>query len=63
MERSGADQIPLDPFATLPRVEQRRLAMVLSEAIVRTPRDDETYKTSLVLLDHLIRSDTGVPRD
>ena len=63
MERSVADQIPLDPFATLPRVEQRRLAMVLSEAIVRTPPDDETYKTSLVLLDHLIRNDTGVPRD
>jgi hypothetical protein len=62
MERSGADQLPLDPFATLPRVEQRRLAMVLSEAIVRTPPDDETYKTSLVLLEQLIRGDSGVPK-
>ena len=56
MERSGADPIPLDPFASLPRLEQRRLARALGEAIVRIPPDDETYGISLVLLERLIRS-------
>jgi hypothetical protein len=56
MERSVADLIPLDPFATLPRPELRRLAQVLSEAIVRTPPDHESYQISLTLLHRLIRS-------
>ena len=61
MERSGADLIPLDPFATLPRVEQRRLAQVLSEAIVRTPPDHESYEMSLTLLEQLIKSHGAGP--
>jgi hypothetical protein len=56
MERSGADPIPLDPFRTLPRLEQRRLARVLGEAIVRTPPDHESYEKSLKLLNQLILS-------
>lgn len=38
MGRSGANPIPLDPFATLPPLERRRLAQVLSEAIEETHR-------------------------
>lgn len=56
MERSGADQTSFDLFVSLPRLEQRRLARVLGEAIVRIPPDDETYGMSLVLLEQLINS-------
>jgi hypothetical protein len=61
MERSGADLIPLDRFASLPPLEQRRLAQVLSEAIVRTPPDHESYELSLTLLDQLIKSHRACP--
>ena len=61
MERSVADLIPLDPFATLPPLEQRRLAQVLSEAIVRTPPNHESYELSLTILDQLIRSHRAGP--
>lgn len=61
MERSVADLIPLDPFATLPPLEQRRMAQVLSEAIVRIPPDHESYELSLTLLDQLIKSHRAGP--
>ena len=61
MERSGADLIPLDPFATLAPREQRRLAQVLSEAMVRTPPNHESYELSLTILGRLIRSHGAGP--
>ena len=61
MERSGADPIPLDPFATLPPLEQRRLAHVLSEAIVRIPPESRIVWAVANLLDQLIRSHRASP--